>query len=139
MVQLSSKEGKLNIMHRFMLEQRFVGKYCGSATAKQDQYPLLHRMRYMMRLQMPLVGKEIKDNTPYAALYNEIFIGFGKNVNANVFDQNRVGVILGYRINKNVKLEAGFIHQMLQYGRQMNSKNIFQNNNGIIMNANYNF
>jgi len=30
---------------------------------------------------MPLRGAEIKNKTSYSAAYNEIFIGFGKNVN----------------------------------------------------------
>jgi hypothetical protein len=28
-------------------------------------------------------------------------MGFGKNVNENVFDQNRLAILLGYRFNKN--------------------------------------
>lgn len=92
----------------------------------------------MVRFQIPLLGKEVKDKTPYVALYDEIFVGFGKNVNANIFDQNRLGVLLGYRFNKNVRLEGGYINQTIQFGRQIDGKNIFQNNNGIIINTNLN-
>jgi hypothetical protein len=80
MVQLSHKEGLLELQHRFMLEQRFVGRYSSAAVEKEDEFPFMHRARYMIRLQAPLKGREIKDKTPYAALYNEIMIGFGKNV-----------------------------------------------------------
>ena len=139
MVQLAHKEGNINFSHRFMLEQRFVGRYSSAAVTKEDEFPLLNRMRYMCRMQAPLKGKTIKDKTPYAAIYNEVFIGFGKNVNANVFDQNRIGLLLGYRFNKTIRLEAGYLNQIVQYGRQINSKNVFQNNNGIILNANFNF
>lgn len=104
MVQLSHKEGIVDFSHRFMLEQRWVGQYSEATLAHEDEYPLLHRMRYMFRLQLPLNGKEMKDRTPYLALYDEIFIGFGKNVKANVFDQNRIGFLLGYRFNKNVRI-----------------------------------
>lgn len=138
MVQLSHKEGLLDLSHRFMLEQRFVGRYSSAAVNSEDDFPLLHRMRYMIRLQIPLKGREMKDKTPYAAFYDEIFIGFGKNVNANVFDQNRIGVLLGYRFNKNLRLEAGYLNQTLQFGRQINGQNIFQNNHGLIINANVN-
>ena len=93
----------------------------------------------MFRLQVPLKGKEIKDKTAYIALYDEIFVGFGENVNANVFDQNRLGALLGYRFNKNVRIEAGYISQILQFGRQINGQNVFQNNSGLIVNANFNF
>lgn len=139
MVQLSHKEGIVDFSHRFMLEQRFVGRYSSANVVNEDEFPLLNRMRYMMRLQIPLKGTEIKDKIPYISLYDEIFIGFGKNVNANIFDQNRIGVLLGYRFNKNFRLEAGYLNQTLQYGRQIGGKNVFQNNNGFVINTNFNF
>ena len=134
MMQLSSKEGRFDFSHRFMLEQRFVGRYTSSNLEHEDEYPLLHRMRYMFRLQLPLKGKENKDNTPYLALYDEVFIGFGENVNANVFDQNRLGVLCGYNFNKKLRLEAGYLNQILQFGRQINNQNVFQYNHGLIVN-----
>jgi hypothetical protein len=138
MVQLSHKEGIVDFSHRFMLEQRFVGRYSSASTTKEDEFPLLNRARYMMRLQIPLKGREIKDKTPYLAFYDEIFIGFGKNVNANVFDQNRIGILLGYRANKNLRIEGGYLNQTLQFGRQINHQDVFQMNNGLIINANFN-
>jgi hypothetical protein len=92
----------------------------------------------MIRLQTPLIGIEIKDDIPYVVLYDEIFVGFGENVQANIFDQNRIGILLGYRFNKNVRIEGGVLNQILQFGRQINGKNVFQHNNGIILNANFN-
>ena len=139
MAQLSHKEGKVEFSHRFMLEQRFVGRYSSANVSKEDEFPFLNRMRYMIRLQVPLKGNEMKDKTPYIAIYDEILVGFGKNVNANVFDQNRIGILLGYRFNKNTRIEAGYLNQTLQFGRQINGQNIFQNNNGIILNTNFNF
>jgi hypothetical protein len=138
MVQLSHKEGVIDFSHRFMLEQRFVGRYSSSNQTTEDEYPLLNRLRYMVRLQIPLNAKEMKDKTAYIALYDEIFVGFGKNVNANIFDQNRTGILFGYRFNKNVRIEGGYLNQTLQFGRQINGQNIFQNNNGLIINTNFN-
>jgi hypothetical protein len=73
------------------------------------------------------------------AVYDEIFIGFGKNVQANVFDQNRLGVLFGYRFNKTFRAEAGYLNQILQFGRLVDGKNVFQNNNGVIVNSLFNF
>lgn len=136
MIQLTHKEGIVDISHRWMLEQRFVGRYSTASVSKEDEFPLLHRFRYMLRLQAPLKGKELKDKSLYVAAYDEVFIGFGKNVNANVFDQNRIGLLLGYRYNKNFRIEAGYLNQHLQFGRQIGGKNVFQDNHGIIINAN---
>lgn len=139
MVQLSQKEGIVDISHRFILEQRFVGRYSSADLEKEDEYPFLNRIRYMLRLQLPLIGKEIKDKTPYVAVYDEIFIGFGENVAANVFDQNRIGALVGYRFNKIWRIEAGYINQILQFGRTINGQNVFQHNNGLVINAFLNF
>lgn len=139
MVQLSHKEGPVDFSHRFMLEQRFVGRYSSLSEPTEDEFPLLNRIRYMIRVQVPLKGNEIKDKTPYLAFYDEIFIGFGKNVNVNVFDQNRIGILLGYRFNKNIRIEGGYLNQTVQLGRQINGQNVFQNNNGFILNTNLNF
>jgi hypothetical protein len=138
MVQFSHKEGIVDFSHRFMLEQRFVGRYSSANKITEDEFPLLNRARYMFRFQLPLKGSSINDKTPYVAAYDEIFIGFGKNVNANIFDQNRIGVLFGYRFNKNIRIEAGYISQILQFGRLINGQNLFQNNNGIILNTNFN-
>jgi hypothetical protein len=135
MIQLAQKESIIDFSHRFMLEQRWVGKYSSQAIQQEDEFPLIHRIRYMLRMQIPLKGGEVIDKTPYVAFYDEIFIGFGKNVNANVFDQNRIGVLLGYRLNQNFRLEGGYLSQIIQFGRQIGNKNIFQYNNGLIVNA----
>jgi hypothetical protein len=138
MAQLTHKESIVDISHRFMLEQRFVGRYSSSTISNEDEFPLLNRFRYMFRIQIPLKGKEIKDQTPYLVFYDEVFIGFGKNVNANIFDQNRLGILLGYRFNKVMRFEAGYLNQIIQFGRQINGQNVFQNNEGLIINANFN-
>ena len=95
-------------------------------------------MRYMFRMQIPLNGKEMADKTPYLAIFDEILIGFGKNVNENIFDQNRIGIVLGYRFSPLFRIEAGYLNQTLQLGREINNRNVFQQNNGLIVNANFN-
>lgn len=78
MVQLSQKEGRFDFSHRFMAEQRFVGRYNKIDSPREDEYPLLNRIRYMFRIQCPLKGNEIIDKTPYVAFYDEVMIGLGK-------------------------------------------------------------
>lgn len=138
-VTLSDKISIVELSHRFMLEQRFVGRYSAPNVVSEDDFPMLNRFRYMFRMQMPLKGNTIGNHTPYAAIYDEIFIGFGPNVNENVFDQNRIGLLLGYKFNSNLRLEAGYLNQTLQLGREVNQQNVFQNNNGFILNTILNF
>ena len=89
-------------------------------------------------------GKTIDIKEFYAAAYDEIMIGFGKNVNENVFDQNRIGLMLGYVFSKNLRIEGGFINQIVQFPREITlpdnpiGRNLFQHNSGFIVNANIN-
>lgn len=138
-ITVTDKVSIVDLSHRFMLEQRWVGRYSNANLSSEDQFPLLHRLRYMFRLQIPLKGKSIENKTPYLAMYDEIFLGFGGNVNENVFDQNRFGFLLGYKLNNSVRIEAGYLNQTVQFGREVNNSNVFQNNNGFIINTNFNF
>ncbi len=138
MATLTDKVSIVDLSHRFMLEQRWVGRYSNANFTNEDEFPLLNRFRYMFRLQIPLKGKETIDKTLYISIYDEIFIGFGDNVNENIFDQNRIGILLGYRFSSLVRIEAGYLNQILQLGREVNNRNVFQRNNGIIVNVNFN-
>lgn len=139
MVTLTDQVSKVEMSHRFMLEQRWVGRYTNPTLSKPDDFLYLNRLRYMYRMQWALGKKKIEDKTPYMALYDEILIGFGKNVNENVFDQNRVGLLMGYRFTKKCRMEAGFIQQLVQLGREVNNRNVFQYNNGFVLNMYFNF
>jgi hypothetical protein len=56
MATVTDKIGKIDLSHRFMLEQRWVGRYSNANLTSEDQYPFMNRARYMIRLQMPLKG-----------------------------------------------------------------------------------
>lgn len=139
MASLSDKAGIFEISHRFMLEQRWIGRYTSPSLTKEDDFIFLNRMRYMFRTNIPLKGRVIADKTPYLSVYDEILIGFGRNVNENVFDQNRLAVLIGYRFSPKVRLEGGFLNQTLQFSREINGSNVFQYNSGLILNSTFNF
>ncbi len=136
--------GRLDVSHRFMLEQRWIGRYTQPEAAREDEYFFVNRLRYMFRAQCPLQGNTLEDKEFYAAAYDEVFVGFGKNVNENVFDQNRIGLLLGYRFGKKLRVEGGFFNQILQLPREVtlpgstNGRNVFQHNTGFILNTFFN-
>lgn len=134
---LTDALGRVEFSHRLMLEQRWIGRYTQPELTKVDDYVFINRMRYQLRMQMPLNRPKMEDNTLYAALFDEIFVGFGENINENVFDQNRLSFMVGYRFNKYLRTEAGYLQQIVQLGREINGRNVFQYNNGVIVNAYY--
>lgn len=131
-VILKSNIGKINSSSRIRLEQRWIGRYTNINYDKPDQTVFLNRLRYMQRFDFPLKGKWS------FSMLDEIFIGFGKQLGENVFDQNRIILLLGYKINNNYKIETGFINQTVQLGREINNKNIFQYNSGFILSTSIN-
>lgn len=90
------KFGRFHLQHRYRLEERFL----------EDDFRM--RFRYMLGFNIPITQKEMLPKTLYASVYNEIFLHF----NSPVFDRNRVYGALGYVINKNMRIEAGYMNQI---------------------------
>ncbi len=135
MISVTDKINHIDITNRVMLEQRFVGKYSSAALTKEDDFSFVNRIRYMFRMQLPLQKKVTLTHAPYLAMYDEIFIGFGKNVGENIFDQNRIGILFGYKFNDLIKIEGGYLSQIVQLGREVDNKNVFQYNDGVMLNT----
>jgi hypothetical protein len=124
-------KGRVNFSHRLRLEQRYLGKIDQTA----DEYAVtgwtyLNRVRYQLRITVPLNHPKLQTRTWYLACLDELAIGFGKNVNQNVFDQNRFGVVAGYQFNKLFRLEGGFMSQILQQPALVGGKQVYQYNRG---------
>ncbi len=129
---------RVSINHRLRLEQRMIGKIDQKAADyKINGYNYLNRVRYQMRLNVPLNHTKMEPKTWYAAAFDELFIGFGSNVNQNIFDQNRLAVLGGYQFTKSVKLEAGFLSQIVQQSALVNSKQVYQYNSGLLVSLLY--
>ncbi len=132
-VQINDEIGRVGLTHRFRLEQRWLAKYNSAASEKPDDFTFLNRFRYMLRLQCPLQGKTLDDKEFYAAAYDELFIGLGKNVGENIFDQNRTALLVGYKLNRHYRAEGGYFTQTLQLGREVTNRNVIQYNKGFIV------
>ena len=92
---------------------------------------MVNRVRYQLRLNCALSRPKMQDKTWYASIYDEILVGFGKKVNQNVFDQNRIGMLLGYQFNGMLKAECGFLSQILLQPAPVNGKQVYQYNSGL--------
>ena len=124
---------KWTFSHRFRIEQRWLGKVKAGTDREIEDWFFLHRFRYQFKAQHPFWVKA--DKQLYGVAADEIFIGAGKNVGVNIFDQNRILLLLGYKFNKKLSLEAGYFNQTLQQGRKVNNKTIMQRNNGVVLSS----
>ena len=128
--------GRVVFNHRLRLEQRFIGKVNQSAADMEiDGWRYVNRVRYQLRAAIPLNHKTMKDKTWYLLPYDEIFIGFGKNVGQNIFDQNRAGLLLGYQLNKSFRFEGGYFNQTVLQGSLVTGKQVVQYNHGVLLGA----
>jgi hypothetical protein len=116
---------KLAITNRFRVEQRWLGKVVPGTRRDIESWTYLNRFRYLLKMQYP-VSKKM-----YVWFGDEIFIGAGKNLGVNIFDQNRIHANLGLKISTKTIVELGYLNQVLQQGRIVNSKVIMQRNNGL--------
>jgi hypothetical protein len=90
--------GRFYLLHRYRIEERFL--VAGYQT----------RFRYFLALNVAVTRKTMDKNTFYLSAYNEVFI----HGRAPLFDRNRLYGAIGYMINKNLKVEAGFMAQTLE-------------------------
>ena len=92
--------GRVSWQHRYRLEERF--------TASGFKV----RFRYFLAAKVALNKPTLEKNTFYISAYNEIFI----NNKETFFDRNRIYGGFGYVVNKNVKLELGYMNQLFNVG-----------------------
>jgi hypothetical protein len=132
-LNLRQPVGTMLFTHRFRIEQRWLERFVSGINGPVNDWFFLHRFRYQFRVQQPIYTKG--DKQFYGAAADELFIGAGKNLGTNIFDQNRIFLLLGYKLNKKLSLEGGYFNQTLQQGRRVNNQTIMQRNNGIVVSS----
>jgi hypothetical protein len=104
--------GRIFTQHRYRTEQRFYNEIFS------------FRFRYFLSLNIPINQKTMAPQAVYLSMSDELFI----NAKANVFDRNRLYGGLGYVINKNLRVELGYMSQMLENSRRGQMQILLFNN-----------
>jgi hypothetical protein len=104
----------LTTLQWLRLEQRFNEKVV--ADEKQDGYNYNFRVRYNFSFFLPLKGKEMAPDTPFAAITNEVFLNFGDRIVYNTFDQNRFFAGVGYQFTSHLNGQLGYMNVYQQEG-----------------------
>lgn len=92
--------GDLKVRHRVRLEERFI-----------ENQDFRGRARYSLFLDMPLTDKKMDQGGIYAAFYDEVFINISNDDAIKAFDRNRLYFGAGYKLKKNLGLQAGYMRQ----------------------------
>ena len=132
--------GRLVLMHRLRLEQRWLGARGADGRGRVRDWKFQNRLRYQLAGEWALQGPTVDDGEWYLNAFDELFIGFGRNVGDNVFNQNRLSGGLGYRLKKHAKVELNYLSQISQHATPDPATNrpVFELNQGFRLNVLYN-
>lgn len=100
------------IQHRYRIEERIFN----------NDFQI--RFRYFLGVNVPINKKLMLPKTFYASVYNELFL----NNQNQFFDRNRLYGALGYVINKNLKMEIGYMNQATEKINRNQFQIVFFNN-----------
>ena len=134
-VVLTQNIGRVRFDNRFRYEFRWIGQnqpiddhsslYGGDFSTTTFR----ERFRYQFKMTIPLNHAKMDDKTFYAQVYDEVFVSMGEKVpNINLLDQNRVLIGLGYKFNKFVSVEAGYMQQTIFRFNNATKDNVDINN-----------
>lgn len=110
------------LRHRVRLEERFI-----------ENQDFRGRFRYCLFADIPINAHKFDKNGVYLALYDEIFLNIADDESIKFFDRNRAYAGLGYKLQKNIGLQLGYMrqhigaasatnHLMLSFHHKMNWK-----------------
>jgi hypothetical protein len=112
-VQVSHSIGRFDLSHRYRLEQRSRGLRSDPDVDNADVWTRTGRFRYQVKGTLPFSGDDVEPGEAYLSASNEIFIAYGESVQYNIFDQDRAAFVFGYRMNRNWRVETGFMEHIV--------------------------
>lgn len=119
----------LNVSHRVRFEERFLPKAkVANNELETDGYNQAFRFRYFIRNIIPLSGKAAFNKGWFGAVQEEVFLNTGNKtaVNGKTFDQNRLYLAVGYRLNAKIDLETGYMNQYINTATGFTNNHIAQ-------------
>ena len=136
--------GRVDIQHRYRLEQRILDNYVKSdAEFVKDGTVFRNRVRYRAMAFIPLNHKTMSDNTLFLNVNDEVFLGFGEGIGTNMLDQNRLQIALGWKFNVKCMLQIGYLNQFIVKNAKVSPTNTVldqaENNNTLTIGLSYHF
>ena len=126
-IQWYTYHKKKKLMQWLRLEERFKRNILDDYTLA-DKSTYTWRARYDFFYQLPLSSKGISPHHFSAAIGDEIYINFGKNIVNNYFDQNRIFLGMSYQVNHHDNLVFGYmkLFQQQPSGNQYKDLDVFR-------------
>jgi hypothetical protein len=110
-IELKQKFGKTKILHRYRLEQRWIGNLVlnsESTDFEADGYVFRHRFRYRFTALVDLSDKW------FLHFFDELFIRSGEEFKLIGFDRNWLYGGVGYKVNDRMNIQLAYLHQYIR-------------------------
>ena len=139
-VQLNDTLGRVTLVHRLRLEQRWLGQLPDGGSRTVQSWQFQNRIRYQLEATVPLQGPRLDDREWFLNAFDELFIGFGENVALNVFNQNRLSGGVGFQANEDLQFRLNYLYQITQHGDPDPATGlpVVELNHGLILGLTYN-
>ncbi|MBP6024664.1 DUF2490 domain-containing protein [Ferruginibacter sp.] len=103
-LQLTTSYGKLKLLQRLRIEQRWQQKIINDQKTGDNKYT--NRFRYLLSATLPVFKKS---TLPQFTLSDELLLQSGAAVVYNPFDQNRIFIGIKQKINNTLSFDAGYM------------------------------
>lgn len=108
---VKDKQGIFDFRHRYRLEERFLEDRSMSASGESRVNDIFYRWRARYQFLTRIALDRAKRYS--FVLYEEVFLGFGKGIGANVLDQNRLYAAFAYQASKDLNLQLGYLNHFV--------------------------
>ncbi|MGQ0828270.1 MAG: DUF2490 domain-containing protein [Bacteroidota bacterium] len=95
---LKNNSDRLFFEHRYRMEQRWI---------ETNAISYKNRIRYLLRVTVPINNKELIKKTLFTSFYNEIFI----HLSNTPFDRNRLYGAIGFQFSSPFSVQLGYMMQ----------------------------
>ena len=107
---------RAKVYHQLRTEQRWARRNFEVGSP----YDLTFRFRYKLTTYVPLNHHHLEPGTIFFSGYEEIFMQSGRQIEYNNFEDNRFFLGLGYIINNNLQIQAGYMWTYRMKGSPFN-------------------
>ncbi len=117
-LQFGGRTGAVAWSHRFRLEQRWIHPLVSDDDAPTtiDRWQYRNRFRLQERATVDLSSLGLPIPRAYLTAHGELFFHVGWTPEGQVFDQSRLAAQAGYRLSPRLRVEAGYMEQLIQRG-----------------------
>lgn len=119
LAQFNQKLGKLDVMHRYRFENRWLADVLEDGAGKDSlsDSRFGQRSRYLLRLQYP-VGRVTTAGHPVLAIVqNDLFVGLAGAERGVTVDQNRISFGVGLPLSARQRLDVLWLQQWIAIPR----------------------